>query len=451
MKDPPQIPGYDFIRRLGSGSEATVYLYRQLSSTRQVAVKVSDRPWDPHMAAQSDFLASIGPHPHILPVFDSGMTDDGNGYTISEFASGGSYANFLRSATLSAEQMLELGVNLASAVFTAHRKGVIHRDIKPSNVLINGQGVPMLADFGIAASVYEHHGTGYSLPWAPPEVISGMGGGDEASDIYSLAATLFATIAGRSPYEYAYRVFNEEELAAAIVNDPPPRFHEFGLPVQVERVLRKALSKDPDQRYRSALDFARAMQRIQFEIYGYATPTTVEDLPKYPKDLSLHCDARSSHTPTDSKRTGARVKPLVVGMAAMAATAVTIMSVFSFVVFPRMDSVFGDTYVANSTVGKPDADVRDDIVTAIVPSVENLTGRYENDVVRFTWTNPDPKEGDSYAWSIVGDSVVEANSTNNMQIEVPATDGARTCIQVSLIRADRQMSANPTVACAASP
>ena len=448
MKDPPQIPGYDFVRRLGSGAEATVYLYRQLSPARPVAIKVSNRLWDPRMASQADFLANIPPHPHILPIFDSGVTRTGFSYAISEFASGGSYEDVLRDTTLDVEQMLDLGINLASAVFTAHRNGIIHRDIKPGNVLIGEQGVPKLSDFGISSSIYEHHETGYSLPWAPPEVILGTSGGDEASDIYSLGATLFAAVAGRSPYEYAYRVFSEEELASAIVEKPLPRLGDFGLPPQVERVLRKALNKNPEQRYRSALDFARAMQRVQFEIYGHATPITVENLSKYPNDLPLRRDIRITDVPTDSRQSKAEAKSIAVGVAAMAAVATL---AFTFLVVPRMDSVFGDTYVANSTMAQRETDGSDGIVTTAVPSVENLSGRYENGTVRFTWTNPDPRDGDSYAWSIVGDSEVTASSTTNMQVDVPATDGARTCIQISLIRADRRMSQNPTIACAASP
>ena len=447
MNDPPQIPGYDFVRRLGSGAEATVYLYRQLSPARPVAIKVSNRLWDPRMAAHADFMSSIPPHPHILPIFDSGVTRTGFSYTISEFASGGSYKDVLRNTTLGAEQMLDLGINLASAVFTAHRNGIIHRDIKPGNVLIGDRNVPKLADFGISSSIYEHHETGYSLPWAPPEVILGTGC-DEASDIYSLGAMLFATIAGRSPYEYAYRVFTEEELAAAIVEKPLPRLGDFGLPPQVERVLDKALSKNPDQRYRSALDFARAMQRVQFEVYGHATPITVEGLPKYPNDLPLRSDARITDVPTDSRQSKAGTKSIAIGAAAMTAVATV---TFAFLVVPRMDSVFGDTYVANSAMAQRDTDGSDGIVMETVPSVENLVGRYENGMARFTWTNPDPKEGDSYAWSIVGDSEVTASSTTDTQIDVPATDGARICIQISLIRADRQMSQNPTIACAADP
>ena len=96
------------------------------------------------------------------------------------------------------------------------------------------------------------------------------------------------------------------------------------------------------------------------------------------------------------------------------------------------------------------------ITSGSVPSVQDLTGEYTADgKVRFTWVNPSPKDGDSYAWSLVGDSGTDPNAqgttTESTRIEIDPADGAQTCVQVSLVRADRQMSENPMIACAAKP
>ena len=97
------------------------------------------------------------------------------------------------------------------------------------------------------------------------------------------------------------------------------------------------------------------------------------------------------------------------------------------------------------------------ITTSSVPSVENLAGSYSADgsSVQFIWVNPDPQDGDSYAWSLVGDAGVDPNAqgttTTDTHISIKPADGSQTCIQVSLIRADRQMSQNPAIACAAKP
>ena len=285
---PPQIPGYAFAQKLGSGSEANVYLYQQLSPSRQVAIKVSRGTLDLRAAArfrsEANFIGKISSHPYILSMYESGVTTTGNGYTVFEYAPGGNYKTFLESNRLSADQMLTVGINLASALFTAHREGIIHRDIKPSNILINAHGMPMLSDFGIAGTIYGRPGIGYTIAWAPPEVLAKNGGGNESSDIYSLGATLFAMLTGQSPYEYGYsaalgatRGKNRGALLRNIIlTNPLPKLNRPDIPQQVERILRKALNKTPEDRYYSAYDFARDMQRAQQELYGHATPTTVE-------------------------------------------------------------------------------------------------------------------------------------------------------------------------------
>ena len=252
---PPQIPGYTFAQKLGSGSEANVYLYQQLSPSRQVAIKVSKGTLDPRAAArfrsEANFMGRISSHPYILSVYESGVTATGNGYTVFEYAPGGNYKTFLESNRLNADQMLTVGINLASALSTAHREGIIHRDIKPSNILINTHGMPMLSDFGIAGTIYGRPGIGYTIAWAPPEVLAKNGGGNESSDIYSLGATLFAMLTGQSPYEYGYSAAlgstrGKERgalLRNIILTDPLPKLNRPDIPPQVERILRKALNK----------------------------------------------------------------------------------------------------------------------------------------------------------------------------------------------------------------
>ena len=272
---PPQIPGYTFAQKLGSGSEANVYLYQQLSLSRQVAIKVSKGMLDPRAAArfrsEANFMGKISSHPYILSVYESGITATGNGYAVFEYSPGGNYKTFLESNRLNADQMLTVGINLASALFTAHREGIIHRDIKPSNILINTHGMPMLSDFGIAGTIYGSPGIGYTIAWAPPEVLAKNGGGNESSDIYSLGATLFAMLTGQSPYEYGYSAAlgatrGKERgalLRNIILTNPLPKLNSPDIPPQVERILRKALNETPEDRYYSAYDFARDMQRTQ--------------------------------------------------------------------------------------------------------------------------------------------------------------------------------------------
>ena len=466
---PPQIPGYTLIKRLGSGSEADVYLYQQHSPTRQVAIKISKGTLDPRAAArfrsEANFMGRISTHPYILSVYESGVTSTGRGYTVFEYAPGGNYKAFLEHGRLTADQMLTVGIDLASALFTAHRKGIIHRDIKPSNILINAQRMPMLADFGIAGSIYGQPGVGFTIAWAAPEVLARGGGGNESSDIYSLGATLFAMLTGQSPYEYGYagmlgdskRQERAERLKTIILTNPLPKLNRPDVPAQVERVLRKALNRDPEDRYYSALEFARDMQRTQQELYGHAARTTIEGVEDFPRNL--HAQPVSDDASAAAAKPRATwVKPLAVALSVVAAVAALAL-VFVTVVAPRMDTASDNSKVQvrnHGTGNHADDDPDSAITSGAVPSVRDLEGAYgaDGDQVTFTWVNPSPQQGDSYAWSRVGgdgvDPNAQATTTTSTHIEIDPSDGAQTCVQVSLIRKDRRMSDQPAIACAAA-
>ena len=144
----------------------------------------------------------------------------------------------------------------------------------------------------------------------------------------------------------------------------------------------------------------------------------------------------------------------------MKVAAVVVMALaFVTVVMPNMDAASDNSKVQVQNHGAQnhaEDDPDSAITSGSVPSVQDLTGEYTADgKVRFTWVNPSPKDGDSYAWSLVGDSGTDPNAqgttTESTSIEIDPADGAQTCVQVSLVRADRQMSENPMIACAAKP
>ena len=461
---PTQIPGYTLVKRLGSGSEADVYLYQQLSPSRQVAIKISKGRLDSQSAtrfrSEADLMGQISSHPNILTVYANGVTAAGSGYTVFEYAPGGNYKSFLEHNRLTVDQMLDLGIRLSSALFTAHRRGIIHRDIKPSNILISAQGMPLLSDFGIAVSIYGRPGIGFTIAWAAPEVLAQGGGGKEPSDIYSLGATLFATLTGRSPYEYFYADLlgdskgkeRAERLKTIILNDPLPKFNRPDIPPQVERTLRKTLDKTPENRFYSALEFARTLQNVQYELYGHMTQTTIEGVPAYPQNPRRRRDSGNA-VPRPTRPSW--VKPVAIGLS-VAAALVALVLAFAFVVAPNMDTASdsGTTQMWDRGVGDAAGSDSDSAITeGGVPDVRDLTGTYVSDEgrVSFTWTNPSPEKGDSYVWTPVGDSDGDTDTqgsvTESTHIEVAPSDGAQTCIQVSLVRANRQMSENPAIFC----
>lgn len=459
---PPVLPGYDFIRLLGTGSTASVYLYHQLVPERNVAVKVSKSPLDAPAAErfrnEANFMAQVSAHPYILSVHGAGITTNGLGYIVLEFAPGGSYKDLIRMGPLSADQMLDLGIKLASALETAHRKGILHRDIKPGNILITTQGLPVLADFGIAANIYQAKSrTGFSVPWAPPEILTGSGNGNESADIYSLGATLFATITGQSPYEYWYHPRNRDELAQIIVSNPVPALNRSDVPAEVERVLRKAMAKDPDDRYGSALEFARALQRAQHTCYGHTTPATVEGTAEFAPDLRQNTLIQSAQDEQSGAQHGSHRKTAI-AVGGILAAAAAIVLVFVFVILPNLDtsSTRNTTAIGAPTPapgmssstgsGTPGVD------TAYIPTPTSLTGSYRGSTVTFTWTNPGPQNGDTYAWAPLQNDAantgIHTQISTQPSVTITGVTSAQTCIQVSIVRLNRQMSQNPATACA---
>ncbi|WEV67779.1 serine/threonine-protein kinase [Bifidobacterium sp. ESL0769] len=483
----PTIPDCDFIRELGAGSTADVYLYRQHNLNREVAVKVGksrqDRTFDEAFEKEAKIMAQLSAHPYIVSIYGSGLTNETRlPYLVLEYAPHGSYKEIMHSRRLSVSEVLDLGVKLSGALQTAHRHGIIHRDIKPANILVTSANQPALSDFGISTSIYEAKSrTGFSVPWAPPEVLTGKGGGTETSDIYSLAATLYGLLAGKSPYEYVFHPHTQNELARHIVADPLPKNAIPDVPKEVEQILLKAMDKDPDARYLSAQQFGRALQQAQEECGLNMTPFVAEDCDEFPPHHSM---------PQSSKgRFGAKVamperkhskKPLVIAIAALAAVAIVI-STFVFVVMPRMDSRKSDDRTQINTMQTPHnggtdsgntnsnsakngskgrngqkAAPKDDITSedagAAVPQATNLKGTSDGQNVTFTWSNPAPKAGDTYAWAEVQDGSEAPGSQTSIVKEpkvslIVNNDKPQTCIQVSIVRVDGHMSATPAMAC----
>ncbi|WP_339350670.1 serine/threonine-protein kinase [Bifidobacterium indicum] len=500
--DVPDLQGYRYVRFLGRGGTSSVYLYEQESPSRPVAVKTNAHSQAAHelFLKEADYLARLSTHPYILTIHQAAVSGDGQDCLILEYASGGSCKTIMHSGGLDQEQTLDLGVRMASALYSAHTKGIIHRDIKPGNFLITEQGLPVLADFGISASTYgTSRAKGLSIPWAAPEVLAHRSGGSEASDIYSLGASLFGMLTGRSPYEYGYQVADEDQLAQAIILQDLPTLLRGEASPEFERVLGRAMAHDRDDRYYTALDFGRDMQEIQQEFYGHMTPFVGDGIDPFPDgghggqgtgqgtnadlsglrggtgargnggrpgrgDLRSGSDRPSAltekKTPGGSKKRGPLSRgwarpALVAGAAILAAALISL--VVGLVVLPGRDSIkAGTTTTApgneTSTAIPEEPGTRGDTGDhAPVPSVVEGKGTYQGSTVTFTWRNPDPKAGDTYTWHLLGDQGGGHGSsaqTGETRAVIPQAEGGQTCISVSLVRADRRVSQEPTTICA---
>ena len=280
---PPLLPGLDYVRPLGSGGFADVFLYQQDMPRRQVAVKVlpiGER--DPDLLrmfnAEADVLAHLSAHPAIVTVYQAGISADGRPYIVMEFCPG-SLAQRYRIERIPTEDVMAIAVRLAGAHESAHRAGLIHRDIKPSNILITTFGSAVLADFGISSTLARSQGDevlAMSIPWSAPEVVAEHTGGTIASEVWGLGATVYSLLAGHSPFERREKGQNTRELMRRrIARATFVRIARDDVPDALQQVLATAMARDPDRRYRSAAEFGEAVRDVQRSAGLAPTPLEV--------------------------------------------------------------------------------------------------------------------------------------------------------------------------------
>jgi serine/threonine protein kinase len=249
------VDGLSELVEVGRGGFSVVYRARQIRFDRVVAVKVlatgldneSQRRFERECAA----VGNLSWHPHVVTLFDAGATTARRPYLVMEYAPAGSLGDRLTDGpVLDWSHALDIGVKVAGALEAAHRAGRFHRDVKPDNILVSPLGEPMLADFGIAtlqnASVTS---LAASLAYAAPESMDG-GEPSAASDIYSLGATLFALLSGRSPF--AAPGDSVGTVIRRIQSDPFPDLRSDGVPEEVCLAIEAACERDPDRRPYSA-------------------------------------------------------------------------------------------------------------------------------------------------------------------------------------------------------
>jgi len=265
----PEIAGYEILGELDRGGMSVVYRARQLALERNVAVKVllagqfaSNRLRD-RFRREASTVARLR-HPNIVPIYDSGESH-GVPYLTLELVVGGNLKAKITGRPMPPPAAARLVETLARAVDDAHRQGVVHRDLKPSNVLLTGEGIPKIADFGLAklletdAKLTRTGETPGTPHYMAPEQIRGEPVGP-STDVYALGAILHEALTGRPPFagestaEVLHRVLSEEPL--------PVRRHEPGIPGDLEVICLKCLEKDAAARYQTAAALADDLQRF---------------------------------------------------------------------------------------------------------------------------------------------------------------------------------------------
>ena len=494
----PEIRGFTYVGRLGGGGFADVYRYRD-SFGRDVAVKVLHEGMSAATFAKFEheamLMARFSEHPNIVTIYQSGISEDGRPFLVMEMYPGGSLATEVKENPYSYEKALEVGIKIAGAIETAHRMGVLHRDIKPSNILFNRLGHPALSDFGISVQLEAGmQATGAMSPqWAPPEQFvgaaldpaGGEAGSDVAqgvgkwSDVYALAATLWAAMEGHSPMWVPGEPNDFAHLRERAVQVAVPDFKNAEVPEDFVRVLQIALSKNPADRYQSLLDFARAMQRVQAahdlpvtrvevlsedgEIKGEESGLSEFAMAQVrktalaanaqPNPQQLVIDSAPAPQPTPSPfltSAAAGVPRMPAGNYGASGLPASAPPVAKAVRKSRPGLIVGIVLAALVVLG---GGVTAALLlgggkeTATVPQVSNLAGTVNGESVIFTWVNTDQQEGDTYHYVIENSAGADSQGDLAESTVTVQRHEGETCIQVSLVRADGSASA-PKSACA---
>jgi hypothetical protein len=265
---------YEVVGLLGAGGMGEVYRARDTRLGRDVAVKVLPEHVAHDAAALARFdrearaVAALS-HPHIEALFDIGETD-GTHYLVMELLEGETLAARLRRGALPEKDALRIGVQIAEALGAAHAHGIVHRDVKPANVMLTRSGVKLL-DFGLARLQRRPDSAGETaattgfgegviagtLPYMAPEQVRGQAV-DARTDIFALGAVLYEMLSGRR----AFAGETTADLMTAILTKDPDDLSRPGLsvPPNLERIVRRCLEKDPEQRFQSARDVAFALE-----------------------------------------------------------------------------------------------------------------------------------------------------------------------------------------------
>ena len=276
MAQHPRIPGYRIEREVGRGGIATVYLARQESLDRNVALKVmspalvSESSFTERFLREGQTIARLN-HPCIVTIYDIEVVDF-QPYIAMEYLSGGSLKEKLR-ARISPQAALAVIGQITAALSYAHRKGVVHRDVKPENILFRDQKSAVLTDFGIAKTAAKDPnlttaGIIIGTPrYMSPEQADGRGA-DHRSDVYALGVILYELLTGTAPYDGKDSI----GLLYAHINEPIPQ-----LPGELsgfQALIDGMMAKDPKQRMRDCAEVMTMIRRLRSD--GLVVPGVSE-------------------------------------------------------------------------------------------------------------------------------------------------------------------------------
>jgi len=280
-----RLGSFEIVRLLGAGGMGQVYLARDRDLNRSVAVKVlpAEVTTQPQRLArfeQEARAASTLSHPNICHIYHLGETPDRQRYIAMEYVDGETLAQRLTGSRLTLRDVLDIAIQIAAALTAAHAAGIVHRDVKPENVMIRPDRLVKVLDFGLAklmpsAIPFAPHGSTATVATSGPGSLVGttdymspeQARGhdvDARTDIWALGVVLYEMVAGRAPFTGTSR----SDVLVAILDREPAPLARFSpqVPAELQRIVGKALRKDPERRYQVMKDLLLDLEALRDEV-----------------------------------------------------------------------------------------------------------------------------------------------------------------------------------------
>jgi hypothetical protein len=296
---------YEIVAPLGSGGMGEVYRATDPRLRREVAIKIlpaglANDPERLHRFEQEALAAASLNHPNILAVYDIGVhpstgSEEAMPYIVSELLEGGTLRQTLESGSVPLRKALDYAVQIANGLAAAHEKGIVHRDLKPENLFVTRDGRVKILDFGLAKLTQPESAplavsnlrTGVqqteagvivgTIGYMSPEQVRGVPA-DPRSDIFSFALVLHEMLSGRRAFAAPSAV---ETMHAILTQDPPDLVRPDGpVPPALDRIIRRCLEKNPEQRFQSARDLAFNLGTLSSDSDARMAPAATTAAPR---------------------------------------------------------------------------------------------------------------------------------------------------------------------------
>ncbi len=291
---------YTILEEIGRGGMGVVYKARDTKLDRIVGLKFLPLHLTEHETERARFLqearaASALNHPNVCVIHDIEEAD-GQQFIVMEFVDGQTLRQRIASAPggLPVDQAITFAIQAGEALQEAHRKGIVHRDVKAENIMVTASGQIKVMDFGLAKlkgsmKLTRTSSTVGTLAYMAPEQIQGSDV-DARSDIFSLGIVLFETLTGQTPF----RGEHEAAMMYSILNEEPQSLEQYrkDCPPDLDRIVRRALEKDPEDRYQHADDLVSELRRMKKQTTRVVRPAAVP-APQGPSGGVLPTSARA--------------------------------------------------------------------------------------------------------------------------------------------------------------